>query len=291
MNIRAAITGVLLVCAALVLFAFGFTYSVGENQAALKLSGNEVKGVDNVPGLHFTLPFIERIRILDRRVLSHDYAEDRYVTSDGQILRADFFIAWQVADAAAYFRSTRGSEDAVVQNLGTAAKSALKTMIEKRSLKDAVAIDRNQSATELFNVISAASANLGVKLVDARIHKIGLPESYNESVYTAMRNYFRSGAVSAKAQGDAKAQQIRAQADRERQEILANANRDAAITRGEGDARAATIYAGAYRANAEFFSFYRSMQAYRESIGKSDDVLVISPDSDFFKYFNKPAAR
>ncbi|HEX2585203.1 MAG TPA: hypothetical protein VHL14_08725, partial [Steroidobacteraceae bacterium] len=105
------------------------------------------------------------------------------------------------------------------------------------------------------------------------------------------QNSFRKSAVEVKAQGNAKAQEIRAQADRERLEILANANRDAAMTRGEGDAKAAAIYASAYRANAEFFSFYRSMQAYRESIGKADDVLVISPDSDFFKYFNKPAAR
>jgi len=291
MNIRAAVFGVLLFAVALIVFALGFTYTIGENQVALKLSANEVKSVDKAPGLHFTVPLLERIYILDQRAVSHDYAEDRYVTADGQTLRVDYFIAWQITDAAAYFRSTQGSEDTVIQNLGVAAKGALKSMLEKRSLKDAVAIDRNQSVTELFNVVAAASTNFGVKLIDVRIHKVGLPENYNESVYSAMRNSFRKSAVEVKAQGNAKAQEIRAQADRERLEILANANRDAAMIRGEGDAKAAAIYASAYRANAEFFSFYRSMQAYRESIGKADDVLVISPDSDFFKYFNKPAAR
>jgi len=291
MNIRAAVFGVLLFAASLIVFALGFTYTIGENQVAVKLSGNEVKSIDSAPGLHFTVPFIERIHLLDKRVVSHDYAEDRYVTTDGQTLRIDYFIAWQIADASAYYQSTRGNEDTVVQNLGAAAKDALKAMIEKRSLKDAVAVDRNQSVTELFNNVSAAAAGFGVKLIDARVHKIGLPENYNEPVYTAMRNYFRKAAVEEKARGEAKSQEIRAQADRERQVMLANADRDAAMTRGEGDARAAAIYATAYRANAEFFSFYRSLQAYRESIGKSDDVLVISPDSDFFKYFNKPAAR
>ena len=291
MNIRAAVFGVLLFAVALIVFAMGFTYTIGENQVALKLSANEVKSVDNAPGLHFTVPLSERISILDQRVISHDYAEDRYVTADGQTLRVDYFIAWQITDAAAYFRATQGSEDSMIQSLGIAAKGALKSMLEKRSLKDAIAIDRNQSVTELFNVVAAASTNFGVKLIDVRIHKVGLPENYNESVYSAMQNSFRKSAVEVKAQGNAKAQEIRAQADRERLEILANANRDAAVTRGEGDAKAAAIYASAYRANAEFFSFYRSMQAYRESIGKADDVLVISPDSDFFKYFNKPAVR
>jgi len=291
MNIRSAIVGVVLLAALVVLGAMGFTYTVGENQVVLKLSGNAVKSVDAAPGLHFTLPFVENIQTLDKRVVSHDYAEDRYVTTDGQVLRIDYFIAWQILDAAAYFKSTQGNEDMIVQGLGASAKEALKNMIEKRSLKDAVAVDRNQSVTELFNMVAAASTQYGVKLVDVRIHKVGLPESYNESVYTGMRNSFRKNAVATRAQGDARAQEARAQADRERLEILANANRDAAMTRGEGDAGAAAIYATAYRANAEFFSFYRSMQAYRESIGKADDVLVITPDSEFFKYFNKPAAR
>lgn len=291
MNIRSAIIGMALLVVVLILVAMGFTYSVGENQTVLRLSGSEVKSIDNAPGLHFMVPFIESIRTLDRRVVAHDYAEDRYVTTDGQVLRIDYFIAWKIADAAAYFRSTQGNEDTIIQALGASAKDALKNMIEKRSLKEAVAVDRNQSVTELFNVVAAASIQFGVKLMDVRIHKIGLPESYNESVYTGMRNSFRKNAVATRAQGDAKAQEIRAQADRERLEILANANRDAAITRGEGDARAAAIYSTAYRANGEFFSFYRSLQAYRESIGKPDDVLVITPDSEFFKYFNKPAAH
>jgi len=291
MNIRSALVGVMLLVVVVTLIAFGFTYTVGENEVALKLADNEVKSIDNVPGLHFTVPLVETIHTLDKRVVSHDYAEDRYVTTDGQVLRIDYFIAWQIADAAAYFKATQGNDDAIIQHFGSAANDALKNMIEKRSLKDAVAIDRNQSVTELFNVVAAASSRFGVKLVDVRIHKVGLPESYNESVYTGMRNSFHKNAVATRAQGDAKAQEVRAQADRERLEILANANRDAAITRGDGDASAAAIYDTAYRANAEFFSFYRSLQAYRDSIGKADDVLVVTPDSEFFKYFHKPAAH
>ena len=187
MSIRAAVIAVVLLAVVAILVTLGFTYSVGENQVVLKIAGNEIRSIDT-PGLHFTLPFAERLHALDKRVVSHDYAEDRYVTTDGQVLRIDYFIAWQIADAMTYFKSTEGNEDSVVQALGESAKNALKNMIEKRSLKDAVAIDRNQSVTELFNVVAAASSRLGIKLVDVRIHKVGLPESYNESVYTAMRN-------------------------------------------------------------------------------------------------------
>jgi len=292
MNIRAASVSIVVLLLAIVIIAVAFTYTVVEGEVALKVSAsNEVVQVNDAPGLHFALPLTERILKLDKRVVFHDYPEERYVTADGQVLRVDCFIAWQIVDASAFYKSTQGNVDVLQQGLGTSAHNALKDMMAKRSLKQAVAADRNESITELYNAVTTASAQYGVKLIDVRIHKIGLLESYNDAVYTGMRNSFRKGTATERAQGDADAREIRAQADRARVEMLAIANRDAAMIRGEGDAQAAAIYANAYRANAEFFSFYRSLQAYRESIGKPGDVLVISPDSDFFKYFNKPASR
>lgn len=283
---------VLLVVAVAALLFFEFTFTVDQTQLAVKVSSdNSVAETDLKPGLQFKWPLIDRIHKFDKRIISHNYAEDRFMTDEGQILRADYFVKWQIVDAGAYYKTTSGNENIVAQRLGEAVKNAMKEMLAKRSLQQAVAADRSDYNKELFAVVAKDAAPLGVKLVDVRIRKVGLPESYNEAVFTGMRQSFAKNAAQVKAKGEASAQEIRAQADRDRVETLANANRDADITKGEGDAKAAAIAADAYGRNGEFYAFYRSLQAYRTAIGKPGDVLVISPDSEFFKYLNKPAAR
>ncbi len=292
MNIRSVVFSILVAVVVLALFFYECTFSVGENQLAIKLSDSgEVERADYQPGLHFTVPVVDRIHLFDKRVITHEYAEERFQINDSQIVRADYFVAWQIADVAAFYKTTLGDESVVEQRLGETIKNAVKEMMAKRNLQQVVMADRNEYSTELRNVVAADAQALGIKLLDISIHKLGLPESYNESVFTRMQNSFRQSAVQLRAQGEASAKEITAQAEHQRVEILADANRDAAITRGEGDASAAAIYAAAYGRNAEFASFYRSLQAYRTALGKADDVLVISPDSDFFKYLNKSTTR
>ena len=292
MNIRSTVLSVLAAGAIFALICFACTFTVNEDQLAVKISDSgAVERADYQPGLQFMIPLVDRIRKFDKRVMTHDYPEERFQTSDNQILRADYFVIWQIADAAAFYKAANGDANLVKQRLGQSIKNAIKEMVAKRSLQQAVAADRSEYNSELFNVVAAAAQTLGARLVDVRIHKLGLPESYNDTVFNAMKNSFRQRAVELRAEGEASARGIIAQADYKRSEMLADAGRDAAVTKGEGDASAAAIAADAYGRNAEFYSFYRSLQAYRASLGKPDDVLVISPDSDFFKYLNKSTAR
>ncbi|HVY24106.1 MAG TPA: protease modulator HflC [Steroidobacteraceae bacterium] len=292
MKTRSLLTVVLLIVAALAVMFYTFTFTVDQDELAIRLSTDgSAPQTDFKPGLQFKWPLVDRVYKFDKRIVSHDYAEDRFMTSEGQLLRADYFVKWQIADAAAYYKATSGDENMVAERLGESVKNAVKEMIARRSLQQAVSADRDVYHAELFSVVAKEATPLGVKLVDVRIRRISLPESYNESVFTGMRQSFTRNAAQIKANGEASAQEIMAEADRKRVELIADANRDAAITKGEGDAKAASIYASAYARNTEFYAFYRSLQAYRTAIGKPGDVLVVSPDSEFFKYLNKPAAR
>jgi len=292
MNMRTITGSTAIVVLAVIFLCFEFTFSVADNQLAVRLdAAGKVTRSDFAPGLHFMIPMVDRIKVLDRRIVNHDFAEERFMTREGEILRVETFAKWQIDDAASYYQTTQGNDDAIAQRVGEFIRSAVKDMVAKQSLQQTIAAERNDYVTGLFNVVAAQTTKLGIRLVDVRVRKFALPESNHDAVFAGMRNSFKKSAALVRAQGEASSQEIRAQADRESVEIRANAARDAAIVRGEGDAKAAAIYANAYRANADFYSFYRSLQAYRASFGKPDDVLVLSPDSEFFKYFNKSAAR
>ncbi len=291
MNIRTMIVSLIMLAAAFALLSFLFMFSIDENQVAIRvMPDGEVRQTNYQPGLHFMLS-VGQLKKFDKRIITHNYEEDRYQTTDGQILRVDSFARWQIVDVGTYYKNSVGNEDLISQRLGELITNALKDMFAKRTLQQVVAAERAEYNAELFDVVSSGAKSLGIKLIDARIRKISVPDSYNDSVYNAMRNGFKQNAAQYQAQGEATAQEIEAQADREQVETIANAKREAAIIRGDGDAKAAAIYSAAYNRNPEFYSFYRSLQAYRTSLGKSDDVLVVSPDSDFFRYLNKPAAR
>ncbi len=268
-----------------------FTFTVKQNELAMRMSFGSILRSDYQPGLHFMLPFVNNVKKFDKRVLTRNYPEEQFLTSEGKILRIDFYVKWQINNVESFYKSTNGDEDVAASRLGAIVKDGLKGLIAKRTIQQVVIAERAEFINELLAVAGANAGELGVKLVDVRVKKINLPDEVSESVFNRMRQDFARQAAQLRAEGSGAATQLRSEAERQRTETLANATRDASIIRGEGDSEAARIYASAFGRNTEFYSFYRSLQAYRESLGKQGDVLVISPDSDFFKYLNKAGAR
>ena len=270
---------------------FMFTFTVKQNELAMRMAFGSIQRSDYQPGLHFMLPLVNKIKKFDKRILTRNYPEEQFLTSEGKILRIDFYVKWQINNVESFYKSTNGDEDVAASRLGAIVKDGLKGLIAKRTIQQVVIAERAEFINELLAVAGANAGELGVRLIDVRVKKINLPDEVSDSVYNRMRQDFARQAAQLRAEGSGAATQLRAEAERERTEVLAKAAKDASIIRGQGDSEAAKIYASAFGRNAEFYSFYRSLQAYRESLGKQGDVLVISPDSDFFKYLNKSSAR
>lgn len=278
------------VAAAVVVLAL-CTFTVRQTELAIKFRFGEIVRADYQPGLHFMVPFINNVRKFERRIITRNYPSEQFLTSEGKILRIDFYVKWQISDVNAYYQSTAGDEDIAASRLGEIVKDGIKGLIARRTIQQVVAADRSEFITELLTVSVANMNQLGLRLVDVRVKKIDLPEEVSDSVYNRMRQDFARQAAQLRAEGSGTSEQLRSEADRERTETLAKAYRDAEIIRGEGDSQAAQIFAKAYGRNAEFYAFYRSLEAYRAAIGKEGDILVIAPDSDFFKYLNSSAGK
>jgi modulator of FtsH protease HflC len=227
----------------------------------------------------------------ERRIVTRNYPSEQFLTSEGKILRIDFYIKWRIFDVSRYYTATGGTEDIAAVRLGSIVKDGIKGVIARRTIQQVVAAERTEFTGEILKASESKVAELGLQLVDVRVKKIDLPEEVSESVFLRMRQDFDRQAKQLRAEGDENAEKLRAEADRQRTELLARAYRESEMIRGEGDARSAEIYARAYSRNAEFYSFYRSLQAYDKSIGTDSDVLVIGPDSEFFKYLKRPERR
>src|SRR5512134_3634568 len=261
-------------------------FAVRETDLALKFRFGEIVRSDYQPGLHFLTPFVNNVIKFDKRILTEDYPAEQFLTSEGKILRINFFVKWRISDVSRYYQSTAGgSEEVANRRLGEIIKDGIKSVIARRTIQQVVAADRSEFLSEVLKIAGGNVGNLGIALVDVRVKTIELPEEVSESVFNRMRQDFARQAAQLRAEGSAVSERTRAEADRQRTEILAAAYREAEITRGEGDAAAADIYSEAYGRDPEFFSFYRGMQAYRRSLGKQGDVLVMSPDGEFFNYF------
>jgi len=267
------------------------TFTVRETDLAIKFRFGEIVNSDYAPGLHFMVPLVNDIRKFERRITTRNYPSEQFLTSEGKILRIDFYVKWRISEVADYYRATGGDEEVAAGRLGSIVKDGIKGVIARRTIQQVVAAERTEFTGEILKIAEANAAGLGLQLVDVRVKKIDLPEEVSESVFSRMRQDFDRQAKRLRAEGDENGEKLRAEADRERTELLAEAYRKAEIIRGEGDAKAAEIYAAAYSRNAEFYSFFRSLQAYRESLGTDSDVLVISPDSEFFKYLNRASRR
>jgi modulator of FtsH protease HflC len=267
------------------------TFAVRETELAMKFRFGEIVRADYNPGLHFKVPFYHEVRKFERRITTRNYPSEQFLTSEGKILRIDFYIKWRISDVSRYYIGTGGIEDTAAIRLGSIVKDGIKGVIARRTIQQVVAAERTEFTGEILKAADLKTQELGVQLVDVRVKKIDLPEEVSDSVFSRMRQDFDRQAKQLRAEGDENAEKLRAEADRQRTELLAQAYRESEMIRGEGDARSAEVYARAYSRNAEFYSFFRSLQAYRESIGTDSDVLVIAPDSEFFKYLKRPERR
>ncbi|MGH8696890.1 MAG: protease modulator HflC [Burkholderiales bacterium] len=281
-----AIIGALLVAAVLASLAL---FTVDQRELAILLQLGEIKEVITEPGLRTKWPLIQNVRYFDRRILTIDDPDtERFVTSEKKNLLVDAFVKWRIADVRQYYISVTGDEARARSRLTQIINSVLREEIGKRSVQEVVATERDDIMRIVRDKVVVDAKGLGVQIVDVRLKRVELPADVSEAVYRRMEAERRAVASRLRSQGASEAEKIRAEADKDREVIVAEAYRDAQRVKGEGDARATAIYAKAFSENAEFYSFYRSLEAYRTSFRSRSDVLVLEPGSDFFRYFRNP---
>ena len=274
--------------AALALLLFSATFVVNEWQTAIKLQLGEIVGSDYAPGLHFKVPILQEIKTFDRRIQTLDSPPQRFLTVEKKDVIVDSYAKWRISDPAQYFRSTGGSVSRTSRLLGERIGTALRDEFGKRTIQEVVSEDRSELMVELRKKSDLQANELGVEVIDVRVNKIDLPPEVSESVYMRMRAERERVASDLRAKGKEAAERIRADADRQRTVTLADAYKESEQARGEGDAKATEIYAKAYSADADFYSFYRSLGAYRAAFGSGGDMMVLQPESEFFRYLPRP---
>jgi len=278
--------GVVAVVAAIVVAMS--TYTVDERERVILFSLGEIKAMDLDPGLHFKFPLVNNVRKFDARVLTLDIPPDRFLTSEAKNVIVDFYAKWRIDDVGQFFRSTRGNERNAEDRMAQILRDGMRNEFARYTLDQVVSGERLTIMGAVRQQALETARELGVVLVDVRIRRMDLPDEVSESVYNRMRAERERVAQEFRARGREDAERIRARADRERTVILADAYRDAERVRGEGDAQSAETYARAFGEDEEFFSFYRSLIAYRNTMTGDNSMFVIEPDSDFFRYFGSP---
>ena len=261
-------------------------FTVNERQLAIKLRVGEVVAAHYEPGLHFKIPVIETVRKFPSRILKIDDAPQRVFTLERTAMTVDYFVKWQVVDELSFYTSTGGIQDVAMNRLREIIKNSIVTEFGKRTIVEAISVEREELMRDMLANAMETAQGLGVRLVDFRVKQVEFVSEVRNSVYNQMREERKRVAAETRAEGSEAADLIRSTADKDRTVILAEANRDGQIIRGEGDARAAEIYANAYNKDAEFYAFYRSIDAYRNSIGRDGDILVLDPNNEFFRYLN-----
>lgn len=275
---------ILVLAAVIVLVGSQGLYVVTEKERAIQLRFGEVVVSDAQPGLHLKVPFVDTVTKFDSRVLTNNSQPERILTVGREHLIVDSFVKWQVTDPIQFYRATGGNEFAASERLTAIANDALRAAFGVRTIYEVVSGERDVLIQEITDQVDAEGQGaLGVRVVDVRIKRIDLPESVSATVFNRMRSDREKEAAEIRARGEEQAEAIRANADRQRTEILAEAYRQAQLTRGDGDAEAAMIYAQAFGEDEEFYSFWRSLKAY-ESTFDEQDLFVIEPDSAFFRY-------
>jgi len=261
-------------------------FTVNERELAIKLQLGQVVNADYEPGLHWKWPIVQNVRKFPKRILTISDRPERVFTAENEALQVDFFVKWRIVDTVRFYTSTGGLLQVGDARLSEIIKNSVVTEFGKRSVKEAISVGRKELMDDMLNTASAAAQDLGVKLIDFRVKQVEFMDDVRNSVYQQMAAERARIAAERRAEGRESAEGKRAEADKERTVILAEAYREAQIIRGEGDAVAAEIYAAAYNKDPEFYSFYRSIDAYRKSMGKEGDVLVLDPNNDFFRYLN-----
>jgi membrane protease subunit HflC len=291
-NYASTLLGVLV---ALLLLASSSLYIVDQRQQAILFQLGEVVDVKTSPGLYFKIPLAQNVRYFDSRILTMDTAEpERFITSEKKNVLVDLFVKWRIVDVKQYYVSVRGDEMLAQTRLAQTVNSSLRDEFGNRTVHDVVSGERDKIMEIMRQKADADARKIGVEVVDVRLKRVDLPQEVSESVYRRMEAERKRVANELRSTGSAESEKIRADADRQREVILAEAYRRAQEVKGEGDAKASAIYAGAFQANPEFYAFYRSMDAYKQSFKNKGDMLVLEPNSEFFRYLKntgRPAAK
>ncbi len=266
-------------------------YKVNEYEQAIVFEFRKIKRSDHQPGLHFMWPLINDVQKFQKRLLNLDQEPQRFLTSEKKDVIVDYYVKWRISDVEKFYTSTRGDIAVANQLLGQRINRALRDQFGARTVQEVVAGERSQILEVVKTTTSNLPEELGITVEDVRTKRIDLPSEVSNSVYERMRAERNRVAKEFRANGSEAAERIRANADREREVILANAYKDSEIERGEGDAQATDIYATAFNKDREFYSFYRSLNAYQNSFSGNNDIMLVEPESEFFKYFNNAKGR
>ncbi|PPD34988.1 MAG: HflC protein [Methylomonas sp.] len=261
-------------------------FHVNQHERAIMFRLGEMVTTDLKPGLHFKTPIINNVSTFDARVLTLDAKSERFLTSEKKNVIVDSFVKWRIGDVGLFYTTVGGDEFQANLRLDQIMKDAMRSEFGVRTIKQLISEDRSELRDTLLAKLSPAANKFGIELIDIRIKRIDLPPEVSSSVYQRMRAERERVAREFRSQGAESAELISAEADKQKQVIVANAQREAENVRGRGDAESAEIYAKSYGKNPEFYAFHRSLQAYQASFEKTQDTLVLKPNSDFFKYFS-----
>lgn len=267
-------------------------YTVDQREYALVFRLGEIVSVKKEPGLYFKMPMVENVRYYDKRILTLNWEEpDRFITSEKKNVLVDSFVKWRIIDPSKYYVSVRGDEVQAERRLSQMVNDGLRAEFGKRTIHDVVSGERSEIMEILRQRADKESRQMGIQILDVRLRRVDLPKEVSESVYQRMEAERKSVANELRSQGSAAAEKIRADADRQREVIIAEAFREAQKVKGEGDAKASETYAQAFGKNPEFYSFYRSQEAYKNSFKSKSDVIVVDQSSDFFKYMRSSGKK
>lgn len=274
------------VIVAVAIFMSSFAlFTVDEREKAIMFRLGEIVTTDFEPGLHFKIPVFNNVRKFDGRILTMDAPPEEFLTSEKKNVTVDSFVKWRISDVAKYYKSMGGDERRAATRISQIIKDGLRNEFGIRTIQEAVSGERGQIMDSLLTNAKKQVDEFGIDIVDVRIKRIDLPRNVSSSVYQRMEAERARVAKDFRSRGAEEAERIRADADRQREIIMAEAYRDAEQIKGEGDAEAARVYASAFEQDAEFYAFYRSLNAYKSSFSSKNDIMVIQPDAEFFKYF------
>jgi membrane protease subunit HflC len=266
-------------------------FSVDERQEAILFQFGEIIEADYEPGIHFKIPFVNNVRKFDNRILTIDQKPERFLTQEKKDLIVDSYVKWRIKDVVQYFKTTQGDELTAGRLLYENINNGLRNEFGKRSIQEVISGDRAQIMGVMTAQATERAKSLGIEVVDVRVKKVDYPERVSNSVYQRMRAEREREARDFRSKGHEASERIQADADRQRSILVAEAYRDSEIARGEGDARATEIYAEAFNKDREFYKFYRSITAYTKNFSSAGDVILLKPDSDYFRYFKDPSGK
>jgi membrane protease subunit HflC len=279
--------GLIVVAAVVALIVLSLSmFTVDQRQSAIVLRFGQIISVTTKPGLYFKVPLVDNVRFFDMRIQTFETSEpERFITSEKKNVLVDYFVKWRISDVRQYYISVGGDESRAQTRLLQTINDSLRAEFGKRTIHDVVSGERDKIMDLMRERANEDAKKIGVQVLDVRLKRVDLPQDVSESVYRRMEAERKKVANELRSTGAADSEKIRADADRQREVILAEAYGDAQKIKGEGDAKASAIYAGAFEQSPEFYSFYRSLEAYRQSFKNKNDVLVVDSNADFFRYF------